>query len=216
MSLCVSANSGSGERRDPIPEGSYAAVCVGMVDIGEQITKFEGKEMKKHQIVIVWELPEETIEVDGQMVSRTISKTYTASLHERSALRKDLKSWRGREFTEDELEGFNLRNILSAPCLLQIIHRVTPDGSYANISSIMSLPKGMPKPTPTITPYAFEIETSSLEDFEALPKWLKRKVEDSQTWRDRCGDYKDPANQTEANRSAWKDLEDADDGDLPF
>ena len=35
-----------------------------------------------------------------------VRRRYTASLHEKSALRKDLESWRGRAFTNVELDGF--------------------------------------------------------------------------------------------------------------
>ena len=65
---------------------------------------------------------EELIEIGGEMVPRTISPRYTASLNVKSVLRRDLSAWRGRDFTQAELEEFNLRNIVGAPCLLQVIH----------------------------------------------------------------------------------------------
>jgi len=37
-----------------------------------------------------------------------ISKRYTMSLGEQSTLRKDLESWRGKKFTPEELQGFDL------------------------------------------------------------------------------------------------------------
>ena len=40
-----------------------------------------------------------------------VARVYTLCLHERAALRKDLESWRGRKFTEQELDGFDLEKL---------------------------------------------------------------------------------------------------------
>lgn len=181
MSLIVKTSSGP--KVAPPDEGSYAAVCTQLVDIGLQHISYEGSEKDVNQVVIVWELAGETIDLGEKgQVPRTVSKTYTMSLHERSGLRKDLKSWRGREFTDDELKAFDLSNVLGAPCMIQIVHKVTPNGTYANIASIMSLPKGMPKPQPSMELIAFDADTASEADLEKLPGWIADKVKASATW----------------------------------
>lgn len=201
MSLIVKSSGGTSA--PPVDEGSYAAVCVNLVDIGLQKTNFEGREKEVNQCVIVWELAGETITIGEDVVPRTVSKTYTMSLHERSGLRKDLKSWRGREFTDDELKAFDLRNILGAPCMIQIVHNKSDRGVFANIASIMSLPKGMPKPAATMPLIAFDADAAEERDLEKLPKWLAEKVRASATW---------------VGKSAGKLAEelDDDDGELPF
>ncbi|WP_396954015.1 phage replication initiation protein, NGO0469 family [Neisseria gonorrhoeae] len=59
-------------------------------------------------------------------------------MHSKSQLATDLKSWRGRDFTPEERDNFDLRNILGKPCLLSIAHQESSDGktTYANISAI--------------------------------------------------------------------------------
>lgn len=192
----------------PIAEGSYPAVCVGLIDLGLQNREFEGRKKCRRQVTIVWELVGETIETSEGELPRTINKTYTASLHERSGLRKDLKSWRGREFTAEELKGFDLQNILGAPCLLQIVHKNTPNGVYANIAAIMSLPKGMPRPAPVSAPVLFDIDAeSAVEDFANLPEWIQKRIIASPTWEERVGD----------RVASFKELLDNDtEGELPF
>lgn len=201
MSLIVKSSGGTSA--PPVDEGSYAAVCVNLVDIGLQKTNFEGREKEVNQCIVVWELAGETITIGEDTLPRTVSKTYTMSLHERSGLRKDLKSWRGREFTDDELKAFDLRNILGAPCMIQIVHNKSERGTFANIASIMSLPKGMPKPTPSTEPFAFDCDAATEADLEKLPKWIAEKVKASVTW---------------SGKSAGKLAEelDDDDGELPF
>ena len=180
MSLIVKNTSGP---KLPLPEeGSYAALCVMLVDIGIQHVKYKDAEKDVPQVVIVWELAGETVEIGNDVVPRTVSKTYTLSLHDRSGLRKDLKSWRGREFTEEELLSFNLCNILGAPCMIQIVHNKTETGVYANIASIMSIPRGMQKPVAQTPLVAFDIDTAEEDELENLPNWLKEKVRTSETW----------------------------------
>ena len=210
MSLIVSESSA--KRYPPIPEGSYPAVCVALVDLGLQKTNFEGREGERHELVIQWEAPTETVEVDGDQVPRLISKTYTASLDGRGNLRKDLKSWRGREFTSEELARFDLRNILGAPCLIQIVHRKTETGTYANIAGIMTLPKGMAKPQPQTQPWSFDIDEATMEEFHALPEWLKKKVEASPTWQQRDHSEETPPPE---EPQGFEEIPD-DDGVLPF
>ena len=51
-----------------------------------------------------------------------ISKEFTLSLHERANLRRVLISWRGRQFTAEELGGFELANVLGANAMLNVVH----------------------------------------------------------------------------------------------
>src|SRR6185295_3766959 len=92
----------------PAPEGLHNAVCVDVVDLGIVDTKFG----KKEQIRLCWELDPATAGTldDGRRF--LIQKTYTPSLLEKAALNKDLKAWRGRAFTAEELAGFDLDNVL--------------------------------------------------------------------------------------------------------
>lgn len=108
---------------------------------------FGGKEKMTHKINIVWQIDE--TRDDGKPF--TVRKRYTLSLHEKAALRKDLESWRGRAFTEQELQGFDLENLLKVPALLNIIHNQKDGSTFANVASIMRLPKTMQ--APEITDY---------------------------------------------------------------
>jgi hypothetical protein len=112
-------NSG-GEFVQP-PTGTFLARCVRLTDLGTQTSEYEGTTRVRRQVLIGWELPEElmtTGEAAGQPF--LTSKFYTQSLHENATLRKDLINWRGRDFTDEELEGFDAKNILGHPCMLTL------------------------------------------------------------------------------------------------
>lgn len=125
----------------PAPAGTHAAVCVDVVDLGMLEVNFGGKTSKKHKIRIAWQI-DEVMEDNKPFLAQ---KRYTLSLHQKAQLRKDLESWRGKQFSPEELEGFDVENLIGINCLLNIIQEVSPkDGkTYSNIASIMRLPKGM-------------------------------------------------------------------------
>lgn len=203
MSLTVSENGG---KEFPIlDEGSYVGICNMLVDLGLQFNERYGNSSRK--VLIGWELPEETIEINGELVPRTISQRYTASLNEKSILRRDLIAWRGRDFTPQELEEFNLRNIVGAPCLLQVVHREYNGKKYANMASIMTLPKGMAKPKLTGEPVVYDIDEDEPEKMHDLPEWIKEIITKSTSYQERL-------NATSATDEQF--IEELDDGELPF
>lgn len=125
----------------PAPPGTHAAVCVDVVDLGMLEVSFGGETSLKHKIRLVWQIEE--VMADNRPY--IVQKMYTLSLHQKAQLRKDLESWRGKQFSPEELEGFDVENLLGVNCLLNVIQEVsTKNGkTYSNIASIMRLPKGM-------------------------------------------------------------------------
>lgn len=178
MSLII--NEGSSTSIPLLPEDTYPAVCNMLVDLGEQYS--EKFDKTSRQILIMWEIPSEKLD-NGE--SRRLSKTYTASLNSKGNLRRDLIAWRGRDFTVDELKAFDLKNIVGAPCMLQVIHRVGQDGmKRAVIGGIMKLPKGMPLPTLTNGWTIYDLDADDAVDkLDDLPEWVQERVKASETWK---------------------------------
>ena len=125
----------------PAPSGSHAAVCCDVVDLGEMDNKWQpGKKQPKVRIAFL---------IDENMDDGTpflVSSMFTASLHNKATLTKFLESWRGRGFTAEELEGFDLEKLLGVPALLQIVHKEHDGRVYANVQTVMALPKSMTPP----------------------------------------------------------------------
>lgn len=192
MSLTVSANESTGIQ--PIAEGTYVAICNMLVDLGMQYNETYKNSSRK--VLIGWEIPDETYEYEGVTHRKTLSKRYTASLGERATLRQDLISWRGRDFTNEELAAFDLKNIVGASCMLNVIHKESNGKTYANISGIMSLPKAMPKAKLLEPPVIFDLDTDDLAKIEELPAWIGEIVKKSQTYEERLAE---PAKITEVS-----------------
>lgn len=201
MSLTV--NGGSSASFDPIPEGTHLGVCNMLIDLGMQYSETYKNSSRK--VLIGWEIPDETIDLDDGPHPRTISKRYTASLNESANLRQDLAAWRGRDFTNEELAAFDLRNIVGKSCLINVIHKESGGKTYANISNIMALPRGMQPAKLQDKALVYDIDSDPVEAVNDLPKWIKDVVVKSQSYQDRL-----------VTPSKMEEFEDDDDGSLPF
>lgn len=136
--------------RERVPSGTHQAVCQSVHDIGMQAGEFQGERKIAHKIVVVWEVNERI--AAGKFAGQRfiVSKKYTLSLHEKATLRHDLASWRGRDFTDEEAQGFDVEKLIGANCLLSITEKETNGKTYTNISAVTALPKGMEKIKPEL------------------------------------------------------------------
>ncbi len=168
-------DTGGGDFK-PAPVGSHIARCIKVIDMGTQKNEYEGRVSFVRQVNLTWELPNELME-DGNSAGKpfTVSKIYTASLGEKANLRRDLQTWRGKEFTPDELRGFDARNVLGKACMLSVIHT---DKGKAKVSAVMAVPKGMETPAQVNESVYFSLDPSefSLEVYESLGKWHKETI----------------------------------------
>jgi hypothetical protein len=174
MSLTVNAGNGGGGDFEQCPAGSFAARCYQIIDLGHQTFEWKGEAKVAPKVRITWELNE--MMQDGRPFS--ISKEYTASIGDKANLRKDLEAWRGRPFSSEELRNFSLENVLGAPCLLGVVHKPSKDGSkvYANVGSIMALPKGMPSPELVNPAVKFDIGEFDQNIFNSLSSYVQKKI----------------------------------------
>lgn len=181
MGQKVSASSGGGDFQI-LDAGTHAAVCTWIVGVGPQKVEWQGKEKEQEKLKLRFEVPAERVEwetKDGEKGEGPIViwGTYTASLGEKAKLRAHLESWRGRKFTKDELDGFDMDNILGKPCLLTVVHNQADNGkTYANIKGISKLMKGMEAPQAEGDLVSFNFYDHTTDELLALPEWLQELV----------------------------------------
>jgi hypothetical protein len=134
--MILSATGSSGNFT-PAPDGLHQAVLVDVVDLGEKETAWG----LKHKVRLVWEI--DAAMADGRRF--TVSKQYTASIHEKAELRKDLKGMKGRDLNADEMKKFDLEKLIGTPCTVFVEQSESQDGSkvYANVK-IVSKPGKSP------------------------------------------------------------------------
>jgi len=184
MSTTLIAKGAEGSRFPKLEAGLYNAVCYAVIDLGIQYNKNYDKESQ--QIMILFELPDEQIEINGRMEPRTVSGTYTNSLSDKSNLRKILEGWRGRAFTAEELKGFDLEKLLGLPCMVNMIDDTGANGNvYSKIGSVSRLPKGHAPVEGSQEPFIFElIDETSLIHMQSLPEWIQNRIKESRTYKE--------------------------------
>jgi len=183
MSLTAKRPENEGDF-DPVEAGTHHAVCYSVVDIGTQYS--ERFDTFHRQVVITWEIPSLRIEIDGEDLPRALSKTYTLSLSEKSNLYNDLLSWRGVAFTEQELEGFDVRAVVGANCLLNVVHKKREGKKpAARIQAVIHLPKGSRKLEPENPTVTYSIEDDGFEIPGKIPGWIQDWIKKSKEWKGR-------------------------------
>jgi hypothetical protein len=180
MAIIVSSK-GSTTAREPIPAGAHAARCYSIIDLGTSEQLISGNQKVVRKIRITFELPTERrvfSEEKGEQPCVT-SKEFTLSLADKSNLRAFLRSWRGKDFTEQEAAAFDVAKLIGAPCLLNIIHvagKTNPSKMYDEISSVSPLPKGMVCPPQENPSFEFSVSEWNQEAFAEMPQFIREKI----------------------------------------
>lgn len=214
MALIAAATGGTDFK--PVPAGMYMARCFRVIDLGTQRGEWKGKEKWSRKVLIQWELYGEaddgtplTLD-DGRPMS--VSKRYTLSLGDNAQLRADLKSWRGRDFTPDELAGFDISALLGVGCMLNIAHDTKDGKTYTNVASVTPIPKVMRESFPKACnpQMIFDVSEPDMDYFGGLSERLQETIRGCKEWQ------KVPVNQAAAQSAkpgtSFDDMED----DIPF
>ena len=165
----------SGNTFEAAPAGVHPARLVRILDLGTQESAYQGKTKHSHKLMLTFELLGDETMSDGRPF--TISRRFTASLGEKSALRPFLESWRGKKYTPDELRaGLRLDKMLGAFGLLTLVESERDGKTFSNISSISNLPKGMPKPEGVNPLQLFDLAAPAWEVFDALSEKMQAVI----------------------------------------
>ena len=124
----------------PAPEGVHDAVCCDVADLGIVETTWQGETKSQHKVRIVWQLG--TKMEDGRPYS--IGRRYGLTLHEKSSLAKDLKSW----FGKPPPDNFDLEKLIGQNCQIVVTHNERDGTTYANVQSVLKAGKSKLKVDP--------------------------------------------------------------------
>ena len=137
-----------------IEPGVYMAVCVGVIDLGEQYS--EMFKNYRNEVQIVWEIPSETVEIDGETKPRQLSRTFSVATSRKANLRAIISSWNGKTYSDDEFGELDLFAQIGKPCMLNVV--LNDSGEYSNVDSVVPMPKGVPAPVSTTPPIRWDMD----------------------------------------------------------
>jgi len=166
-----------------IGEGTYPARIVRILDFGMQYatdfktgeikTYDDGNKVVQHKVWLDFELPTETIEVEGIQKPRWIGKEYTVSTHEKAALTALLKA--ADPGGKATLKGRNVAGLLGLPLMITVGSTSSDKDKISNVSSLV---KGMtvdPLTNPTLF---FDLDGNDRKTFDSLPDWMKKRIQE--------------------------------------
>jgi len=187
------------------PTGSHLARLYRIIDLGTQKSEYMGKVNMLRKVKFFWELHGDDLKTDdGKPLIQT--RNYTLSLGEKASLRKDLESWRGKSFTDDELRGFDLTNLLDKWCMITVQHRESNGKTYADAVAVTPVPAvvaktGLPEGiNPTLL---FDMQKFDQAVFDGLSDGLKNQIMQSAEFQNK-------------NRKVHNAIEDDEDLSVPF
>lgn len=173
------------------PIGNHLARLYRIIDLGTQKVVWEGVEKMQRKLMFNFELHGEDndgnplLTEDGKPLM--VTKRYTRSFFETSALRQDLEGWRGEPFNEEDLKGFDLSKLLGKFCMLNVIHNKASNGkTYANVKGLSPVPAVIKKaglPEGVNETLIFSIDHFDQKIFDGLPSWLQDTIKESAEYR---------------------------------
>ena len=167
----------------PAPVGTHIAICYRIIDLGTQTEEYEGKKRVGRRVLIGWELPNERMEANGKPF--IVARRYSFSSNEKASLRKDLESWRGKGFSDDEITKFDLQSVLTKTCMLSIMQEQKKTGGVrSKITAVSPIIKGMPIPPMTNIPcyICLDPDEFDIAEFNLLSQGLKATIQASPEW----------------------------------
>lgn len=159
----------------PVAPGVYMAVCVGVVDLGEQYSELYKNYSNK--LKFVWALPSETIEVDGKQEERQLSREFSVATKVTSKLRSFLSSWNSKTYSDEEYLELDIMGQIGKPCMLNVV--LNESGEYANVDSIMPIPNGIPVPVSKTPFFTWDMDQWDDAAFEKLPTFIQEQIKKS-------------------------------------
>ena len=172
---------------EQLSAGEHLGVCYRIVDLGTREEQYKENPPKKRTLIhVTWETQEELME-DGRPFAT--GRSYTASLNENATFYKDLVTWRGKPFSEEELKGFDVSKMLGVPANIHIEHN---DDGKPRIKNIFK-PDNFKRTETINAAFVFDLdiycnefngnssdETKAMCDiFAELPEWQRNLIEDS-------------------------------------
>jgi hypothetical protein len=170
------------------PAGSHPARCFQIIDMGTHTDDGAFGVQTNRKIRFSWELPDELHVFDEKKGPQPFSvhRMVNFVIAPRSNFQKMLESWRGRAFTEEELENFEIKKVLGATCMITVVHTVKTGATYANVDSVVPLPAKWKAimAAPVNPPVYYEIEMGKNAIFQSLPEWLRMQISKCNEWAD--------------------------------
>ena len=188
--MAIKAKNSGGKDFELVPAGAHFAICDKVVYLGLQRSEFDGKEKVQPKVWIGFQIPDiqHEYEKGGKTLSgpAVIGRKFTLNIGDQSNLGPFLKNWRGKGFTEAEMEGgFDVEALAGKCCQLGVVHETRNGTTYANITSAGQLMKdtldAIKNGTRNATPHGdilvYNADEHDQAVYDQLPEFLRKQID---------------------------------------
>jgi hypothetical protein len=179
MSKPMTPPQTGGSDREIAPAGSTVGRCFEIIYLGQEEVEWKAQKKWVPKVRISWELAEhmKVFKEGEQPKPMVVSNDFNYYMTDKSQFRPFLESWRGKPFTEDQVNSFDLTSLAGVYGIVNVIHGTSKKGRpYAAVSSVIPLVKGMTIPAPVNPVFTFDAREFTADEFNKLPKFLQDKV----------------------------------------
>lgn len=173
------------KKSTPPPKGNHIARLYQLFHFGHIPTEYQGEKRMTDTVKFSFELCNETKvfkESDEPKPLSISTRDLTYSMGKKANLLKLVEGMIGEGLLEHEANAFDIEKLVGQACLLNVVHTVKGDDTYANIQGASPLPKGMMAPAMFNEKRIIDIDTCTQEEIEALPEWLQDKFKMSEEY----------------------------------
>jgi hypothetical protein len=160
------------DEKELCPEGSYAARCIRIVDMGTQTHKIYGDSRK---VNFSFENLDEEDEEGNPFI---LHRTFNAKLTPKADLTKAIQKW--QKIKIEKGDTFDIDELLDQVCMITVEHQESDDGTVrARITDITSVPKSMgklPKAKSDIWSLYLDKKGFDQDLFDELPDWMQEAI----------------------------------------
>lgn len=170
MALKGFSSKGGGGSFEPLSEGVHMARLVQIIDLGVQREEYQGQVSERPKVLFTFEVPSETVTIDGAEKPKFISIELTASLHEKAKLPAFLKALDAKITLDENLD---IASLVGNGAQINVGRTKT---GKAKILNAMALAKGQviqKTDTPLIV---FDFDDQDAEVLSKLPEFVKKKI----------------------------------------
>ena len=244
VNMTAPESNGDYGDRPTVEAGSQLGILYGIIDLGTQKTEWKGEIKMQRKILLQFEFPAFTHVFDEKKGAEplVLSRKFTWSMGDKANFKAFVQGWRGKAFTKEEANSFDVGKMLKVPAFINIVERTSNGKTYQNIDSASKPPKGYAIPELHNEPKIFSVGYHGFDSdvFKNLYPWVKKVIAESAEYGERYGtnslipehvtekaaapkpagtppaQQPYPANPVPDVAEALAPLADDDDDDLPF
>jgi hypothetical protein len=157
---------------EQVEPGTHAARLIRIIDLGTQESTFNGQDTTARRVLFAFELVNEPMS-DGRPFM--VSRTDRASLHEKSALRRDLEAWSGRMISREQERSFDIRSLLGKA--VQVTVAETETGKR-KVTALAGVVRGMNVPVAQNAELYFALDPDEFNEdtLDQVPEYWRRLI----------------------------------------